>query len=306
MKENKLAFKSINKFFERDSYIYRLVIRLIRFMSILKCVSHNKTKYLPVYGTFRIKFPEYHFSIKLNSNGNDGIARDLFWNGFQGFEYTTIDVYLKLSVDAKVIFDIGANNGIYSLIASEYNSESQIFTFEPVPRIFKQLNKNIILNKSKNITPIQMAVSNKTGKQTLFVPRSDFPTSASLLKGFRENVDVVECFVTSLDDFIFEKMICAVDLVKIDTEATEHQVLNGMRKILKNFQPNIICEILFNRNEKEIETILKEYGYHFYWIKTHLVPMKNIVGDPSYRFKNYLFTRLDKSTLGKYFILDGE
>ena len=55
-----------------------------------------------------------------------------------------------------------------------------------------------------------------------------------------------------------------VDLVKLDTEATEHLVLAGASKMLSEDKPVIFCEVLPGKVEKEIEGMFKQHGYLLY------------------------------------------
>ena len=50
--------------------------------------------------------------------------------------------------------------------------------------------------------------------------------------------------MTTVDDFVSAHDVRAVDLVKIDTEATEDSVLAGMTQTLARDRPAVVCEIL--------------------------------------------------------------
>lgn len=262
----------------------------LRFLVKLKILPVNKAKYLPAIGCFRIKFPQ-QFSIKMEITAHDEIARTLFWEGISAFEYETVQLFIELSRSARTVFDIGANNGYFSLIAARLNSAAQVFAFEPVPRICNQIHRNVALNRLKNLTVIQAAVSEKNGRATLFVPKSEFPTSASLMESFRPETEPIDCQSIKLDTFVRENYIDRVDLVKIDTEATEPSVLKGMQTILNEFHPDIICEVLKGRTEENLQRILEPLHYNFYLItNSDLKKVDKIEGDFTYRFKNYFFT----------------
>ena len=47
-----------------------------------------------------------------------------------------------------VIFDIGANTGIFALVSGAANPKARIFAFEPVSRVFEKLKGNVALNES--------------------------------------------------------------------------------------------------------------------------------------------------------------
>ena len=63
-----------------------------------------------------------------------------------------------------VFYDIGANVGVYSFVASKYfQGQLKIYAFEPAFMNFNQLCKNIYINKCQdNIIPLQIALSDQT------------------------------------------------------------------------------------------------------------------------------------------------
>ena len=61
--------------------------------------------------------------------------------------------------------------------------------------------------------------------------REVLPTSSSLNLGYRH----ITVPVVTLDDFAVKQQLGRVDLIKMDTKRTEHEVLAGARKILEKF-----------------------------------------------------------------------
>ena len=59
----------------------------------------------------------------------------------------------------KVIFDIGANVGSFSVYFSESFPKSKVYAFEPVKHTFKLLSKNV--SSSPNIIPTNVGLSDK-------------------------------------------------------------------------------------------------------------------------------------------------
>lgn len=229
-------------------------------------------------------------TIRLYSDGNDQITSSLYWGGIEAFEGKSIKLFSDLLEYSEVVFDIGANVGIYSLIAASKDKHIVVYAFEPVPRIVDRLCRNMIINKLQNIIIIPCALANYDGKINLYIPDRVIPTEASTLKGFREAAEVITVQSRTIDSFVKERQIERVDLLKIDTEGTEHEVLQGSKEILLRDEPIIICEVLKGRTEFYLHQILDELGYVYFWISDKgLVKKKNIEGDPTYRNMNYLF-----------------
>ena len=64
------------------------------------------------------------------------LENEIFWSGLtNGWEKISTRLWIELSKNSKVIFDIGANTGIYSLVSKSINPTSQVFAFEPVKRV---------------------------------------------------------------------------------------------------------------------------------------------------------------------------
>ena len=66
----------------------------------------------------------------LQSQGNDAVAIKLYWKGIEGFEPETFKIFRKLLKQSRVLFDIGANIGIYALVAAIDNPSIRVFAFE--------------------------------------------------------------------------------------------------------------------------------------------------------------------------------
>jgi len=61
------------------------------------------------------------------------------------------------------IMDIGANTGLYAIIAAIENPTAKVYAFEPHPIIFKYLKENIKTNSLDNIAAEQSALTITTG-----------------------------------------------------------------------------------------------------------------------------------------------
>jgi hypothetical protein len=72
----------------------------------------------------------------------------------------------------------------------------------------------------------------------------------------------------TLDSFSQEAGLGNLDLVKVDTESTEPDILEGMASVLEQHRPHIFCEVLAGRaDERRLEAILRPLGYRFYVLK---------------------------------------
>jgi FkbM family methyltransferase len=239
--------------------------------SITYPLLKEKTKLqLPPSGTITVKTASG--SIKIATNQTSHVTKLLYWNGYEKFEYSLI--FEKLISEVSVFFDIGANFGYYSILASKANSRIKTYAFEPAigPKYF--LKKNIELNNfSKSITLIEKALSNQNGKINFFeVQNKKYDNLLYNLSGEHnagtktKNRDFIKNSVESitLNDFIISKQITNIDLIKIDTEGTEIEILKSGKAFIEKFEPIIICETLYNETEIKLDAFFKNLNYNFY------------------------------------------
>ena len=113
-----------------------------------------------------------------------------------------------------------------------------------------------------------------------------------------ENLISTKVKVFKLDQFVQEKGIEKIDLMKIDTESTEPDVLRGAISILEKSHPNIVCEVLGRGSERDLQEILRPLGYRFYLLTPEgAIEREHIEGHPE--FLNYLFTNLTSEEITK-------
>ena len=132
------------------------------------------------------------------------------------------------------VFDIGANAGFYTLLASELvGAEGLVYAFEPVPRNLQFLHEHLRLNHVRNVEVIEAAVSDKTG-HTFF---DDTPGSAM---GHLAAKGRLKVWSTSIDALMTEGKIRPPSLLKIDVEGDELMVLSGAKSTLNDCRPVIL------------------------------------------------------------------
>ncbi len=255
---------------------------------LLSLLGRTLVDAIPVTGRVTARLRGGH-KITMETQGDDVIAAAVYRHGLHGFEGATLDVFLERLSRSRTFLDIGANTGLYSLIAAAARPDLAVHAFEPVPGVCARLDRNIALNGPAGVVVHRLALSDRPGTLPLYVPADDrMPTSASLLQGFRDNCVEIQVPVDTLDNVVRSQQIQNVDLIKIDTEATEHLVLAGATELLGRDRPAIICEVLQGRTERFLQPLLAKAGYRFYQITGRgLVPRDAIEGhndDPNYLF----------------------
>ena len=251
---------------------------------------------LPVETTFTVKLP-HGIEFLYCSTAYDGIGRQLFWAGEKHWEYETISLFCLLATKSKRVLDIGANTGIYSLIACAANPKTHVTAFEPVPRIREQLQQSIAENQFQIRCQVRNeAISDEFGTARFHVPSSALPTTASLHQdGFRGTKgEHIEVPLTTIDKLLGEED--PVDLIKIDVEGFEDHALRGMEKLIQNHKPIIILECNYDGPIDALEKLIAQHNIPLY----HLLPdgPKRVDGfnrDKSDKYRNFMLLPNEKS-----------
>ena len=235
------------------------------------------------------------------------VVATTYWRGFNYIDAETVAVFCERARFANTILDIGANWGYYSLLAGSVAPNARIVAFEPHPFWFQQLKRNVTANRFENIQVENLALSDQCGNSSFYLGSS--PGTSSLVKEYQDKYDPTEININTitLDKYMRDnsqngnKMI---DLIKLDVEFHESAVLAGAKSIIKQCNPDIICEVIpdsdgtYNyeyrtANREDIMDILGKLGYSFYWFSDCGLKKENILKG-HYPLSNYLFTtRLD-------------
>ncbi len=222
---------------------------------------------LPVEAAFEVRYP-HGIVFRYLPTAYDGIGRQLYWAGEQFWEHETVEVFCRLAKHARRVLDIGANTGTYSLIACAAHPETRVTAFEPVPRIRAQFTAAVAVNAYAGRCEIRNdAVSNECGTARFHVPAEALPTSSSLHPdGFRGlEGDHIEVPLTTIDALLAEDD--AVDLVKIDVEGFEHQVLEGMERVLRQHRPAVFLECNHDGPVEALEALIAAHDLQLYHLR---------------------------------------
>ena len=164
-----------------------------------------------------------------------------YWLG--SYEYEKQKIFYNNIHIKDVVYDIGANVGFYTLLASSLvGSKGYVYAFEPFPDNVKFLKKHIELNKIKNVSIIEAAVGNQN--RNVF-----FKTGDDNFSGRIDNSGEITVSSISLDSFISENLL--PNILKIDVEGEEYNVLLGAKLLLQKTKP-IIFLATHSEEQKEL------------------------------------------------------
>lgn len=129
-----------------------------------------------------------------------------------------------LEHSGSTFFDVGANIGSYTLIASEI-ARARVISIEPHPQTFAALAENIHLNTRHNVTCLPMAASDYDG--TIRLTDGLDSCLNRVLDDREDPQDFLEVVSRRLDT-LCQSLQVTPDLIKIDVEGHEPAVLNGL------------------------------------------------------------------------------
>lgn len=145
-----------------------------------------------------------------------------------------------------IVFDIGANFGLHSVLLSRLIGESgQLFVFEPNSEIFPALSQTIAGVGNGTLYPY--ALSDTSTDAVLFVP-PHHPDVASLGDWTQKEygpTHTVTCEQRRVDDLVAAKVLPLPDFIKCDVEGAELKVFQGAYTTLNRTDAPII---LFEAN----------------------------------------------------------
>jgi FkbM family methyltransferase len=187
--------------------------------------------------------------------------------------------YLRLIRKNACVFDVGANNGHYTMLYSDLvGPGGQVHAFEPVPKSAGQLRTRIAQEAiHDNITLNEVAVTDVSGLDLkIGIPNQDFGQAslAAHAHGSWRNgngIEYVGCRTVTLDDYAAEQRLASVDFIKIDVEGAELLVLKGARKLLGKFRPIVHLEYFgewtsaFGYGLNDLVSFLEDIGYRNYY-----------------------------------------
>ena len=155
--------------------------------------------------------------------------------------------------EGDIVIDVGANIGYYTLIFAQLvGKKGKVFAFEPEPKNFEILRKNIEINNYDNVIAEQKIISDKCGKMKLYVSDSDIV--GHRIQQMGNSKKFVEVESVTLDEYMKKlNLEEKINFIKIDVEGAEPKVLEGSKNILeKNDNLKIFTE--FNRE------VIKKYN----------------------------------------------
>ncbi len=221
------------------------------------------------------------YLVRVKAKLGNGMKINVVWNDIGGYEIwrtgwyepSTVRAVAGLLQPGMTFFDVGANVGQYTLLASGLNCT--VHSFEPAPVIFQLLADNV-KPLAQSVQVNQSALSDVEEPVTLYMAQPGDLGSTSLTKQYCASGQTVEVPCTTIDNYMSKHAISRVDVLKIDVEGAESAVLRGAEKLLSGpHRPSIVIEYeetaqqRFGSSCAELTRFLTAHGYKLERITEH-------------------------------------
>ncbi len=151
-----------------------------------------------------------------------------------------------------IILDLGANEGLFSILMAKLFPFTHIVSLEPVPRTFYQMVRNIGLNGSTNISPYNVGVGKEAGTVNINVSKDFSGGSSSMCIYVPSDHIRNEVQVLSLADIFNLWLPDRCRLLKCDIEGAEYDSL---------YNSPVITRIDYFTGEFHINHQIEALGY---------------------------------------------
>ena len=146
------------------------------------------------------------------------------------FEHFETELALREVNEGDVVVDVGANIGYYTLLfARRVGPAGHVYAFEPDPRNFDLLRRNVLQNGYANVTCVPCAVSARSGSVRLF--RNAGNRGDHRIYDSHDGREAIDLACIALDDY-FRDNPRPINFMKMDIQGAEAQALAGMRRLL--------------------------------------------------------------------------
>ena len=193
--------------------------------------------------------------------------------------------------------DVGANIGIYSVLAAKTKPDVHVYAFEPLPAARRALIDNLQANHVMDRVDVQsIALSDSEGSAALYIPDQRhglLETSASLEASFKDAEETISVEVARLDSIPLSRTI---SVMKADIEGHEAAFLRGAHRVLMEDRPIVYAEILSGASKElfGITRMMRELGYLPFRMRPDLV----ILTEAIFADKGWNYAFIQEESMG--------
>jgi FkbM family methyltransferase len=225
----------------------------------------------PETEAFTVSLASKPIAFQLSDSAHlDYIAGLVRQHGLSAYEAPMPDLMAWLvRMSSGTMLDVGANTGLFTLLAAAANPTIKVCAFEPLESVCTLLRANLALNPRlvDRIGVYQLGLSNVAGSFDFYETINDVglvTTSSSLeiaharqVGTYRKQVVTTE----TVDGWAARLHGGPISIIKIDVEGHEYAVIEGARETIARNRPFITIEVLGESRVDTIDRLLFEKDY---------------------------------------------
>ncbi len=170
-------------------------------------------------------------------------------------ERRKLQAFSAMLTAGMVVWDLGANVGLYSLCASrKVEPNGKVYAFEPIAENIALLQRNLELNAADNVAIVQKAASDFDGVARM--ERGDSCSEWHIAPSGRQEVPTIR-----LDSWMRSESAPPPHILKIDVEGAESSVLLGSVATLRKEHPTIFLALHGETQRRECRELLCDLRY---------------------------------------------
>jgi FkbM family methyltransferase len=239
--------------------------------------------------------PDAHVTLRVRDLGPLRVRlrrhRWFLWSDFAESDSLALGMFHRVIHPEDVVYDIGANIGLYTRVMATWLGAGRIIAFEPMRDNFELLQANIALGRlNDRVRAFPIALGDVNAEEDLQIDDMTSGTAVlSSISGGRashgrrefglppltERVRIVK-----LDEFISQEELPPPDVIKVDVEGAELKVLQGARETLAGCKPRLVIALHYADITRDVLHLLADTGYFVFGFV--LVP-ESKTGKASYR-----------------------
>jgi len=225
-----------------------------------------------------------------------GVRLVTFEDGFQCYTHTSTEetelIYNEIFIKReylrhlpplatmKTVVDIGANIGIFTLLAKRENPAMAVYAFEPMKATYDTLLRNMKLHHLSNVTALNVAIGAQDHAVRTFTYYPNMAGNSTANPNYKETqrAQMQDTFGKQMTEWAFtaenkiapvrtlsatvkEYQLSSIDLLKIDTEGDESLVLDGTEESDFRIVRNMVIETHTETLHDSISARLQRLGY---------------------------------------------
>lgn len=181
-----------------------------------------------------------------------GSQRHAFWLG--SYEAHMQKLIAREVKPNAVFYDVGANVGFYSLLASMLVGAGNVFAFEPLPANIAYLYKHLALNNIRNVGVFELAVCDRVGA-------AFFEQEGTGAMGRLQDKGNLRVVTTTLDSLLQEQRLAPPHYIKMDIEGAETRALAGAVSCFQRYKPVLFLATHGREVHTECCDLLRSWNY---------------------------------------------